>query len=556
MKIKGLDYDTVVGIMKGLDPAMNWNVAGGPGVGSVGEVEGFPSYKAAAKTPWRVKVNGEWHNKPCHHMLHNLSMACLSAGASKVFVEKIGYTKSHGFSSFQKLEAKVKAKGWVCECPSVAVVKPQSQPTPTIATLPLNWHCKNTNTDFVIGQCGKATVSTSKAPHYNLKCPHCGKHGWAHEASKGGSQYHQVVQGSEGTVTLTTPTAKPVAEPTKALMVPALDGEPMDDGEVTSYRAVKGHVRPTMAVVTSLYILQELSYHLDAAVTYPMVKVGNGWRQDRSRVTKVRGEDPENYNVGLRLFWHEFTTFKAEFERRLARNMFDYLVIASAEESAYHRTVKGWSGKAIGKDSIVSFDPRTSLPRLEAIFNLKGWSTAYGGPKWANIAKSAGYWFKFRQFPVAYADHVVDLSHNTTLAWNKGYIMDMPSSTSAYMAMLDQKRNGSLLGWTGHTLEVTEEVAGLIARAMSYLKSEGKWVEGPDGYEWVETLPGIRLTAKLSVVQDHKVPTIKWGAEEFIPQSAPGTKVETIEQKGESILEAYKPKVKGEQEAYPEPRVA
>ena len=60
------------------------------------------------------------------------------------------------------------------------------------------------------------------------------------------------------------------------------------------------------------------------------------------------------------------------------------------------------------------------------------------------IAQFAGEYFQpmYRDFPIVFADHVIDLAHNGGLAFNKGYILANPDREASFMAMLNSKRNG------------------------------------------------------------------------------------------------------------------
>src|SRR5207244_2130819 len=97
----------------------------------------------------------------------------------------------------------------------------------------------------------------------------------------------------------------------------------------------------------------------------------------------------------------------------------------------------------------LAYDPRSLVPVLEYVFGTLKWRGSFGGDAWLKIVGACReYLTTLRAFPLVFADHIVDISHNGGLAWDKGYLLGLHSrGPDTYLAMLDQKRTGSLLEW-------------------------------------------------------------------------------------------------------------
>jgi hypothetical protein len=366
-----------------------------------------------------------------------------------------------------------------------------------------------------------------------------------------------------------------------------IDAEPLrGTGDAATIR--KGTYREAMAAVTSLYVLQEVGLALTARGYTP---------------NTVTADVPDTLYATLARFW----TFKQDYELELARTMFDYLTVACVGEMRHGHTwlnfpfgVPASRSDAYAKS--ISYDPRSILPTCAKAFNVKGkWGGGYGGPKWANIASSAALYFKFRDYPVVFADHVVDLTHNGGVAFNKGYVFHLESGSSAYLQLLDRKRSKTLLGWSGQKLKVEAEVWSVCEPILKHLgprwayKSNAEldrqyadWnaecpvdhsrslPEGPqrtaareaflrtEYRAWLEAgkargmFPGeagscglvkvgdgIEVLATIETVETTHVAPLAWGSEPF----ALTTKVKGLTYSSESTT---KPAI--ETESYPEPR--
>lgn len=268
-----------------------------------------------------------------------------------------------------------------------------------------------------------------------------------------------------------------VPKPPKGWPEVPTEGDVPQDGE--SQAVPVGTVRDIYTAVCSYYALDEIIANL------PNVP--------RRRLDSHGG-------IADHLFRREIRKIHAEYGQRFARNLFDYLTVASIGEARHAKVALGLKGgpPKSRKDVYIrahQHDPRHLLAVSQWVFgyHLKGGS--YGGPKWAKIAQTAMEYLTkpyYRNFPLVYADHCVDLAHNGGLAFNKGYIFSMPSKgEAAYMKVLDVKRKGSLLQ--------SDCVLTLGPKVLHCLKEA----------EALGIVTGLTVT--LEKVTDNIIPTIKWG---------------------------------------------
>jgi hypothetical protein len=257
--------------------------------------------------------------------------------------------------------------------------------------------------------------------------------------------------------------ANPLFAPTgKLLTFPSIAGEPIDPGQSTHIS--KGTCRPIYVVTASLYILEECKI---AAARIP---------------TTITSEIPDHLlmRASRAIQWkNQVSRFAEHYTNTLARNLFDFLVVASFGEARYAQGTKYTfncpqlikSGARLDAyQGALMYDPRDLIPKLIHAFTAYSWGGSTGGERWANIARTAGLFFdpKFRNTPIAWIDHVVDIVHNGGLAFNKGYIICNPLDKSAYMKMLDQKRNANGTPENpylsqGRAHPITPECADLLA---------------------------------------------------------------------------------------------
>lgn len=219
-------------------------------------------------------------------------------------------------------------------------------------------------------------------------------------------------------------------------------------------------------------------------------------------------------------------TFKASYEARLARNFFDYLVIAAAGEARHCEDVVAFGGcntsrNQVGKQ-VIKHDPRSTLPALLKIHQTGSFpGSGFGGAKWAMIVEAAILYFTLGSNPLVFADHCVDLAHNGNLAFDKGYILQNPhgeTEMNAYKTMLDVKRAGALLEskcWVNlpEPLKGNVSVGNLLSRAVT-----------------LGVIPKPTVSIK-KYIPDPEMPTIIWGDEPFsVEVSSDFSKYNHVEQ--------------------------
>ncbi len=150
------------------------------------------------------------------------------------------------------------------------------------------------------------------------------------------------------------------------------------------------------------------------------------------------------------LFIEDFTAYKKEFERKLARVLFDYLALAAfgearhAEPDTIEDTVfaRPQSCKILSRntayDRATTHDPKKFLPYIVSLFRNRDafCGGCVGGDSWARIAESALLYFTMPA-PV-FIDHVVDLSHNGGICFDKPVLVAL-SDSDIYWDILNKK---------------------------------------------------------------------------------------------------------------------
>lgn len=146
--------------------------------------------------------------------------------------------------------------------------------------------------------------------------------------------------------------------------------------------------------------------------------------------------------------WDKFIIEKEEFEEKFARLLFDYLTISCIGEArhagtdkvkviyknigelkvnhqlqfnaeGYRTRVEFPGARSKTFKLLPMFTAKTWLNVTQQIFLLKFWGSAYGGIKWANIARAA---LRYYTLPARlFIDHIADIQHNGGTAFNKEY---------------------------------------------------------------------------------------------------------------------------------------
>lgn len=224
------DPIVVIGTVKYLDPAMYFKPLGDC-LGVKGQAEGVYAYASASiKTAWRTIVKGELQHRPCTHMLQAIILQWVKSDAI-VHENKRKFTKLSTAADWKFWREKYAAMGWECNCP---VVKD-----------------------------GWKLAQDSLTKDWVWVIPGGGVVGEPESFKQPAPVAYPVVPKP-----LYTPPPKPKpVEPSEPvvnpLMVPALVGKPIAGGETSG---VPSGMRPTLAVVTSLYVIEELHGILSAMV--------------------------------------------------------------------------------------------------------------------------------------------------------------------------------------------------------------------------------------------------------------------------------------------------
>lgn len=142
----------------------------------------------------------------------------------------------------------------------------------------------------------------------------------------------------------------------------------------------------------------------------------------------------------------------------------------------------GRSRESIFKEALW-FDPVQNLPLLEKLFDQSWSGGGYGGPKWAEIARGAGY-YGTKLTDIAFLDHVADLEHNGGVLFNKpevsmiGLDISRPDA-STLKEFLNHKRDADLVSDPFMAYAPSAAVRGMLDRVRGFL--------GLDPVEWGHT---------------------------------------------------------------------
>ena len=179
--------------------------------------------------------------------------------------------------------------------------------------------------------------------------------------------------------------------------------------------------------VGNFYVLQEIDYNIK-----------------RKDLPFLRGRRIER-----------FCEFRADYEDRLAKVLFDYLLticLGEARHGRYRDThyyaelPNGSSSSArnaVYRDAY-KYDPKDLLEKLDALYSPKKvkWKNGYGGEKWWYIVKACKRYGKYNN--TIFIDSVVSLSHNGTICFNKPFSISM-NNVVGYILMLDVRNKRGIL---------------------------------------------------------------------------------------------------------------
>lgn len=191
-------------------------------------------------------------------------------------------------------------------------------------------------------------------------------------------------------------------------------------------------------------------------------------------------------------FIEDFTAYKREFENKLARVLFDYLALACfgearhATPSVIKETVlfdsdHGMLPRNSAYHKAPAHDPKKFLPFFIKLFkNRMAFPCgSVGGESWAKIAEGALMYFT--KAPAVFIDHVVDLSHNGGICFDKPVLINMQDD-SVYLSILDRKANDAY--YSEGPLD--DETAELVNRAVSlgFIKFERRGYYSTHKLHW------------------------------------------------------------------------
>lgn len=142
--------------------------------------------------------------------------------------------------------------------------------------------------------------------------------------------------------------------------------------------------------------------------------------------------------------------FQLNYEKKLANIIADYttLVVAGEMRHAQRKCEEYFSefyGAECGRDEVYAYSLDYSAIDLlragEYIFT-KHWESGYGGEKWALIAKGGLMYYSSTH--TVFIDHMVDISHNNSIYFDKGAGIIAPFDQDRYLSFLEKKKYGSL----------------------------------------------------------------------------------------------------------------
>lgn len=475
MKITGATKETVKEIVAAIDPHLGFKAQ----KSTSGELYGFLTYGSAwvaesqGKYKAKIKkVNGSTET-PCAHATLAAVHLLISVGKAKeVVAEKLHFNKFAGSYKYSSLFNKLNAT-YSCGCKWSYIDVVDS--------------AKSKLTGFV------AATSTPPAAAPKPK-------------PKPGGYILLEDKPAPTPAPPPTPKAKPMpgyySIPFKPLEGEAIDRKVGGGAELIQ----KSKYRPAHLSVTGFYVLEEIAIGLQQTLYQEGQSAGAGFVDGWEKVGLNRIKEREtNKSIEFICFMTDFEEYYESYRERLMDNMFDYLTMICVGEARHHGSVK-WPVKRPQSRSeayiqALQHDPRYLLPACESIFGNLKWGGSYGGPKWANIAKQTALYFKHKSHPAVFVDHVVDLSHNGGIAFNKGYIINLEIGQSEYIQMLDTKRKGSLLQ-SGLNLHVPLEMLRFIRSAVRF----GLIPEPKAKINW----KGEPLN----------IPTLKWGSLPWEPLSS------------------------------------
>ena len=158
-------------------------------------------------------------------------------------------------------------------------------------------------------------------------------------------------------------------------------------------------------------------------------------------------------------FEQEFKEYANRYYEDMAKWLHDYFAIAALSEARHLLTRTDVDQKAYitvhgnrltdefsrsYTDTTGSYaNPIQFLPILHGVFSDSWyWHEGYGGRSWQMIVEAVQSYYELP--PTVFIDHVVDLSHNSGLAFDKDVLLYWGALGGQYLDLLDIKSKGSI----------------------------------------------------------------------------------------------------------------
>lgn len=145
---------------------------------------------------------------------------------------------------------------------------------------------------------------------------------------------------------------------------------------------------------------------------------------------------------------------KEKHTHLLALALRDYLALASFGEARHSRKggkksfIQGFprGSRSDACTKAMRYDPNDFLPKIYDVFEGGGWSSAYGGPKWGQIALSALRHYTGEWSDLVLCDYAFNLTHNGGLCYDKGFLWTCQGKSSV-LAFLTLKAEKNIQHW-------------------------------------------------------------------------------------------------------------
>lgn len=230
-----------------------------------------------------------------------------------------------------------------------------------------------------------------------------------------------------------------------------------------------------------------------------------------------------DYAVHSHAKWREeFDAFKKQYVEHFANAFFDYTVFVCLGEArhAYKRCDYCLDdffeeSDRRGAYNCPHLEPFSTLNVLSALFS-KDWASSYGGAAWAGIANGG---LKYHTYPdEIFLDHLVDLSHNNGIFYNKtNHIFSLNGTESQIEFFLDLKRDYSPQVIYGYCeLSISYEIKKFFERAVNLgiitplTDNEWETVEAQIAMKWPVRFPNQENVENIL----NYIP-VKWGSSQL-----------------------------------------